>query len=245
MPVSFAPTIPVEIRLPAGVLLALLLGACASEAPVAPRTAVEAPPLTSLAPGPREERTFHIIPERTTVSYHAQEKYLAWPAPTKAVASTSNVEGQFVLITGDQPALAANHFRVDLGTLRTETDDRPASLGGPPVFQRDEVVAGMLTARGRFPFAQFTATGAERLPFQWPENQVIKLRLSGDLTIRGVARTVVFETEARLQGATLSGTATADILMTDFSVTPPDVLGVVKVEDQLTISIRFTAEALP
>src|SRR5207302_9148397 len=62
------------------------------------------------------------------------------------------------------------------------------------------------------------------------------------LPIHDVTLPVVFETEATVRGDTLSGTATTDILMTDFGVEPPSV-GSTTVENAMTIAVQFTAKA--
>jgi len=192
------------------------------------------------------ERTYHIVPQQSTASYQAQEKWLRWPLPTKAVAKTGDVEGNLTLIMGAQPKLGANRVRVDLRTLVSEVAETPLLSGPAGVFlaQRDEQVRNLLQTETH-PFAEFTAGGLEGLPTRYTEGQPIKVRVPGDLTVRGVTRAAVLETEATLQGETLSGTAVAQILMMDYGVEPPANNGSMDVEDHLTITIKFLANATP
>src|SRR2546425_8836768 len=70
-----------------------------SAAPVTPTAQAAIPSAASLPS--TGERTYHIVPQQSTASYQAQEKWLRWPVPTKAVAKTGDVEGDLTLIMGD------------------------------------------------------------------------------------------------------------------------------------------------
>jgi hypothetical protein len=155
------------------------------------------------------------------------------------------VEGELTLIMGDQPKLVANRFRVDLRTLVSEIADTP--LAGPAgVFlaQRDQAVRTLLET-GTYPFAEFAATGLERLPARHIDGQTINVGVVGDLTVHGVTRPVLLETEATFKGETLTGMGIAQIRMMDYGVQPPANNGAMDVEDDLTIVVRFVANAAP
>jgi hypothetical protein len=189
------------------------------------------------------ERIYRIVPQQSAASYQAQEKWLRWPAPTKAIATTGDVEGELTLVMGDQPTLAANHFRVDMRTLVSELADTP--LSGPAgVFlaQRDHAVRGLLET-DKYPFAEFAAASLDGVPTRYAEGQTVKMRLPGDLTVHNVTRPVLLDTEATLGSETLSGTATVQIRMTDFGLKPPANNGSMDVEDDLSLVIRFVARA--
>ena len=107
---------------------------------------------------------------------------------------------------GDQPKITANRFRVDMRTLVSEAAETPLSC--PPGFPRPAGPDGPRpSGDGRPPFAEFAATGLEGLPTLYVEGQTVKVRVPGELTIRGMMRQVVLDTEAVLQGETLTGTA--------------------------------------
>jgi len=197
-----------------------------------------------------ETRTFRIVPQQSKASYEVQEKWASWSVPNKAVANTNDVEGELVLITGDQPKLAANRFRVDLRTLVSEVGETPMGIRGligPAALVlsvRDRAVRESLAAH-QSPFAEFTATELEGLPARYIDGQAVKVRVPGNLSIRGVTRAVTSDTEATLLEATLSGTATTHILMTDFGITPPRAQSLAALEDEVTIVVQFNATAVP
>jgi hypothetical protein len=239
-------------------VLASLLGGCLRDGPSdAPQAGSGAgtPPVVDQsmvsAAQADEARTFRIVPRQSKASYHAQEKWASWSVPTRAVAHTTDVEGEFVLTMGDQPKLDANRFRVDMRTLVSEVGETPLGLpqfvGSPAALvlsARDRIVRNSLEA-DRYPFAEFTATDLEGLPARYVEGHEVKVQVRGNLTVRDVARTVTFDTEATLHGAALSGTATTHLRMTDFGVTPPRGGGVARVEDEVTIVVQFVAAAVP
>ena len=63
-----------------------------------PSAAVVTPSLQTIGERPSRPaqdgraRTDRIAPQQSTASYQAQEKWLNWPAPTKAAAKTGDVE---------------------------------------------------------------------------------------------------------------------------------------------------------
>ncbi len=202
----------------------------------------EAPPVMEVAALRSGEHVFRVVPGESTAAYEAREKWLNWPAPTKAIASTGDVEGELTLALGEQPSLTASRFRVDLRTLVSEVADTPLSDRLPAglfLAGRDNTTRSRLDVANH-PFAEFTGTGVEGLPSAYVPGQTVRARVAGDLTIRGTTRPTVFETEATLQGSRLSGTAAADIRMTDFGVEPPRA-ATTQVQDQLTVRVQFVA----
>jgi hypothetical protein len=163
------------------------------------------------------------------------------------VASTNQVAGELALRAGEAPLLSANHFTVDLRTLTSEQGDTPhppAGGGFNPLDalpSRDGVVRRRLDT-DTHPLAEFTATGLADLPARYLEGQEATVQVLGNLTIRGVTRSVVLDTKATLRGATLTGAATTHFNMSDFGVEPP-AIAAVRVEDPVTIVVEFTAVA--
>jgi polyisoprenoid-binding protein YceI len=174
-------------------------------------------------------RTFRIVPAQSETSYEVQEKFARLPAPTKAVGRTNMIEGEFRLAVGAAPALLNNRFAVDLRTLQSDSG------------RRDQLIREQWLESARYPMAEFTATRVEQLPPTVIEGQEVPLKITGNLTIRDVTREVTFDARAKVEGNTLSGTATTFLLMRDFGFEPPSILGIVTVEDGVNLTVRFTA----
>ncbi|MFL5800548.1 MAG: YceI family protein [Roseiflexaceae bacterium] len=92
------------------------------------------------------------------------------------------------------------------------------------------------------PFAEFTSTEVQSVPASYTDGQEVSFKLIGDMTIREVTHPVTFDVVGKLQGDTVTGTATTQILMKDFGFDPPSVAGMLTVQDGVTIKVNFTAK---
>ena len=69
-----------------------------------------------------------------------------------------------------------------------------------------------------------------------------RLRVTGDITLRGVTRRIEVPVDVRLESARLTATGTLMIKQTAFGITPVTAgLGTVKVRDEVSVTFTFTA----
>ena len=74
--------------------------------------------------------------------------------------------------------------------------------------------------------------------------QSFTFQMSGDLTIRNVTQTVTFDVTAQgISASQITGTATATVNRSDFSLDIPSVPNVANVGDEVTLQIDFVANA--
>jgi polyisoprenoid-binding protein YceI len=175
-------------------------------------------------------RTFQIVPEQTEASYEVQEQFLSRALPNKAIGKTNAVTGEFQFSTDGQPNGEVTKITVDLRTLTSDSS------------RRDGRIRTQWLESETYPFAEFTSTEVQGLPASYTEGQEVSFKLVGDMTIREVTRPVTFEVVGKLQGDTVTGTATTQILMKDFGFDPPSIAGMLTVEDGVTIKVDFTAK---
>ncbi len=197
--------------------MVLQKSAAASAAPVA----------TPVSTG--QARTFQIVPEQSEAAYHIREKFAIFPVMTSAVGVTQLLEGALQIDLNDPPTLQALTMTVDLRGLKT---DEP---------HRDEKLADEWLVTNQYPFAYFTATGIQTGPEHYAEGEVVSFTLIGDMTIRDVTRPMTFEVTAKLIDDTVTGSATGTLRMTDFGIDPPNLLDFVIVEDEVAVTVNFTA----
>ena len=237
-------------------LMVLLLAACGgTTAPAATPTQVEEPtatpssvaePTTS-APTADEStgsgevsglHTYLIIPEESTASYivdkeffgGALDKYNIQAGLVDTIGSTQEIEGELQLNLDDLSSpLGSNHFTVNMATLTSDQSlrDRWIRNNGPQF--------------NNFPMAEFTATAIENAPTTYTEGEEAQFELVGDLTIREITQPATFDVTAKLEGDTITGVATAQLLMTNFGIEPPDFANTLTVEDEFEVRIEFTA----
>jgi polyisoprenoid-binding protein YceI len=190
-------------------------------------------------------RTFVIVPARSKASYHASEEF--FPAALArlgidagkalAVGTTQAIEGRFRLDPERPTApLAENTFTVRLNTLTSSQK------------KRDDYVREIRDDGPSFdayPLATFRATAIDGSSARNASGHELKLKLTGDLTIRDMTKPEVFDVKAQLTGDTLEGVATAHFLLSDFGIGPIDFPPLLAVADPIGIEVQFTARAEP
>jgi polyisoprenoid-binding protein YceI len=175
-------------------------------------------------------RTFTIVPEQTEASYQVQEKFLNRDLPNMALGKTNAVTGELQVSLDGKPSGKVTKITVDLRTLTSDQS------------RRDNRIRTQWLESEKYPFAEFTSTDAQGIPDSYTEGQEVSFKLTGDMKIREVTKPVTFDVKGKLEGDTITGSATSKILMKDFGFDPPDVAGMLTVEDGVTVTINFTAK---
>jgi polyisoprenoid-binding protein YceI len=199
----------------------------AAEPTAAP--AADAPTAAPAANATAGTRTFTIVPEQTEVSYEVQEQFLSRDLPNQAIGKTNAVQGEFQISLDGKPSGKVTNITVDLSKLTS--DER----------RRDNRIRQQWLESNKYPNAVFTSTDAQGLPDTYTEGQDVNFKLTGDMTIRDVTKPITFDVTGKLVGDTITGSATAQILMKDFGIDPPSVAGMLTVKDGVTIKLNFTA----
>jgi polyisoprenoid-binding protein YceI len=65
--------------------------------------------------------------------------------------------------------------------------------------------------------------------------------MAGDLTVREQTAPVLFDVTAVISGDTLTGTAEARVRFTDLGLTPPEILGTLRVANEFRIRANIKA----
>jgi polyisoprenoid-binding protein YceI len=250
-------------KLVATSLLIALLTACSTPAPSAPAaseaTTVPEPtgaaePTEAAAETPATEAssdastesgqptgliTYVIIPEESLASYLVDEEFFGlalgkYGIPeglVDTVGTTNAIEGQFELNWDDLSApLGENTFTVDLSTLESNQGLRDSWIreNGPEF--------------GTYPTATFVADSLEGAPTSYTPGEEVNFKMNGQMTIRETTQPVSFDITAKLEDGTVTGTAIADLKMTNFGITPPDFANTLTVSDDFQVKVDFTAQ---
>jgi polyisoprenoid-binding protein YceI len=203
--------------------------AAAGDAPTAqPANAATAAPAPSGAAG--STRTFTIVPEQTEASYEVQEKFLNRELPNMALGKTNAVTGELQVSLDGKPSGKITKISVDLRTLTSDQS------------RRDNRIRTQWLESDKYPFAEFTSTDVQGTPDSYTEGQEVSFKLTGDMKIREVTKPVTFDVKGKLEGDTITGSATSKILMKDFGFDPPSIAGMLTVNDGVTLTINFTAK---
>jgi polyisoprenoid-binding protein YceI len=199
--------------------------AAATDTPIAaPATNPPAP----TAAAPSGIVPYAIDPSRTTVQYSVEETFLNDNNRlATAIGRTSEVNGTLKLNFDDPARSEFGEFTVDISTLRSDSS------------RRDNAIRRQWLESATYPLATFVVRGVEGFPPNPQPGQDITFKLLGDLTVRTTTRAVTWDVTARLDNETLSGTATTFILMADFGVEPPNIAGILRVKDGVTLTLNF------
>lgn len=181
----------------------------------------------------REEagvRTYAIDPAESEAAYHVDEVFLERNQFNTAVGRTRSIEGELVLDL-DKGRVLPSTVKVDLSTLKSDR------------ARRDQAVQRALGVP-QFRYATYTVQSASGSPAFTPGEEET-FRLNGILDLHGQKRPIVFDVRSRRETDVLTWTAAASFKMTDFGIRPPNVAGLVSVEDEVRVEVRITARPTP
>lgn len=168
-----------------------------------------------------------IIGDRSEAAYHVDETFLERQQFNTAVGRTQAIEGELV-VDLQKGLVLPSSVRVDLSTLKSDQERRDRAV------QRALGVA-------EFRYATFHIESAGGAPTFRP-GQEETFTLSGTMELHGVKKPVTFEVRSRREGETLNWVASTTLKMTDFGIKPPNVAGIVSVEDEVRIEVKITAQ---
>jgi polyisoprenoid-binding protein YceI len=175
---------------------------------------------------------FVIVPEASTVTYRVAETFIReGNRLNTAVGVTKGVRGEIRIDRTDPRQSTIGPITVDISQFRSDSD------------RRDQAIRDRWLESARFPTAQFTPTTIRGLPSRYQDGQEIRLQISGNLKVRDVVRPATFDATVKVVGTTLTGTAAAQVQMTDFGFDPPSILGILRAENGVAIEFAITARA--
>lgn len=209
-----------------------ITGATATPLPSAtqaePTSTAKAEPATQ--PGAEDVRTFRIIPEQSTVSYSVGEVFFNENNRFNlAVGTTQEVNGEvFVNMTNPEQS-SVGTITVDISTFTSDSS------------RRDNAIRSRWLQSATYPLATFVPTQVSGLRADVRAGETVNLQITGELTVREVTRPVTFDVQVRLENDVLQGSATTEVLMTDFGFSPPDIAGMLRAEDKVKIDFTFSA----
>lgn len=190
-------------------------------------TLPEATPAPSASSGPM---VFQIIPAESQVSFSIYEELAG--QPKTVIGTSSEVAGQIALNLGDLSQTQVGVIQVNARTFVTDSD------------RRNQAIRNFILNTNQYELITFTPTAVTGLSGAAQAGQAFTFQIAGDLTIRDVTQSVVFEVTAIGESATrLTGTATTVVQRSAFNLSIPSVPNVANVGEEVTLQINFVAGA--
>ena len=176
-------------------------------------------------------QTFKLVPAQTTASYSVYEDLILQNKPNNdAVGTTHSVQGSFQIRTGTNPLVGGMKITIDLRTLQTDSQ------------MRDNYVRRNYLETDTYPYATFVSVSTQNLPASYTDGQTVHFQLIGNLTMHGKTNKETFDVQGKVQGTTITGTASSTIYMTDFGISPPNLANIAIAQNKVVISLAFAAQ---
>jgi polyisoprenoid-binding protein YceI len=154
--------------------------------------------------------------------------------PNTVVGETDKVAGQILVNAQDPSKSQVGEIKIDVSTLVTDNDLRNRTLQGR-ILQTD-------TAANQY--ATFVAKSITGLPESIAVGQQVSFKITGDLTIHQIMKTVAFDATVKaVSDKQITGTASTTVKYSDFGISVPDVPSVTGLGDMVKLALDFTANA--
>lgn len=232
------------------ILCTLILAACASQQAVQETVApvVSTPTVESQVQQPDETATkepatvvteitsppglvvYKIIPGDSQLQYEVGEVLLNQNNRFNvAIGVTPQVSGEISIDLENPQNSSLGPITADISLFKSDSN------------RRDNIIRDRFIETARYPMVTFVAHEIRGLPESYQEGQELQLQIAGDLTIRETIRPVEFQATVKLEGDTLSGTATTTILMSDYEFGPISMVGILNTEDEVLVTLNMVA----
>jgi polyisoprenoid-binding protein YceI len=168
-----------------------------------PETAPETV-VTTVAPADAGADGVWSVAADSTLGYRVQE--VLGGIDVEGAGRTSDVTGSLT-IAGNQATAA--EFTVQMASITSDSD------------RRDGQFRSRIMSVDEFPTATFVLTAPIDFGAVPAEGESLTATATGDLTLRGVTRSVTFPVEAQLEGGRIGVLGSIPILFTDYSIPDP------------------------
>ena len=193
----------------------------------APESEVESVDARESEDNPTDAERFVIDDSRSTATYTVAETFLNRNLDAEAVGSTSAFSGELQL--NEEGNVLPSTITVDLRTLKSDSE------------RRDRYIQENTLETDQYPYAEFQISGLDGQAPAWSDGTAYPIRLTGTMKIHDTERTLTFHGDATRTGDTLHLLLETTFKMTDFGMTPPNIVNLISVRDEVHLKVDVTA----
>jgi polyisoprenoid-binding protein YceI len=207
----------------------------AAAQPTQPPAATEAaqPEATNAAaPAAGAAVVYRIDAAQSEAHYEVAETFFQGNRLNLAIGRTTGIAGD-VLVDFANPANS------QIGTIVIDVSQLTSDEG-----RRDNFIRNNALQSSRYPQATFKPTKIEGIPASVKPGDTLTLKVTGDLTVKQTTRPVTFEVTLTAGQDKLTGTASTEILLSDFDAGPIQ-LAMLQTEDKAKLVFDFVALPAP
>lgn len=169
--------------------------------------------------------------DRSTVSFEIDEELRG--EPKHVIGETDQVAGQVQVSLDDLSTAQFSQIVVNARTFMTDSERRDRAIRGPVILN---------SATDENEFITFDIISVDGMEGAVGPGDTFEFEITGDLLIRDTTNPVTFAAQVTIvDESTVEGTATANVLRSDFGIGIPSVPGVANVTDEVILNIEFVA----
>lgn len=200
--------------------------------PPAATEAAQPQPTEAVAPAAGAATVYRIDAGQSQARYEVSETFFQGNQLNLAIGRTQGIAGD-VLVDFANPANS------QIGTIVIDVSQLTSDEG-----RRDNFIRNNALESSRFPQATFKPTKVEGLPASVKPGDQLTLKVTGDLTVKETTRPVTFEVTLTVDQDKLTGTASTEIVLSDFDAGPIQ-LAMLQTEDKAKLVFDFVALPAP
>ncbi len=168
------------------------------------------------------------MPAQSEARYEVGETFFQGNRFNLAVGRTQGIAGE-VLVDFANPANS------QIGTIVIDVNQLTSDEG-----RRDNYIRNNALQSSQYPQATFKPTKIEGLPASAKPGDQLTLKVTGDLTVKQTTKPVTFDVTLQANQDKLTGTASAEIVLSDFDAGPIQ-LAMLQTEDKAKLVFEFVA----
>lgn len=150
--------------------------------------------------------------------------------PVTAIGDTDQISAQIAFDATDLSTAKIGVIRINARTLVTDSNFR------------NRAIQNRILLTSLYEFIEFAPMALNGLPDSVAVGETVSFEIVGQLTLLETTKEVTFAATVNLDSAeTISGTATAIVLRSEFDLQIPSVRSVASVEDEVTLELNFVA----
>ena len=223
----FAPA-PVSTAVPVAPTIAAPTKAPVQATQPPAATPAAAQPTTAAPAASGAAVVYRIDPAQSEARYEVGETFFQGNRFNLAVGRTQGIAGD-VLVDFTNPANS------QIGTIVIDVSQLTSDEG-----RRDNYIRNNALQSSQYPEATFKPTKIEGLPASAKPGDQLTLKVTGDLTVKQTTKPVTFDVTLQANQDKLTGTAAAEIVLSDFDAGPIQ-LAMLQTEDKAKLVFDFVA----
>jgi len=171
---------------------------------------------------------YRIDAAQSEVRYEVGETFFQDNRFALAVGTTQGIAGELLVDFAQPSNTQIGDIVIDVSQFTSDES------------RRDNFIRNSGLQSAAYPLATFSPTSIDGLPAQVAETNNLSFTMTGELTVKNVTRNVTWDVTLNLDGDQIVGTASTEILMSDYGVGPIQ-LAFLATEDQVNLYFDFVA----